>query len=472
MQANAETIRSVVQEVLAQLGKVPKQSTPQRDGDLGVFQSVDQAVAAATEGFKKLSESPLEARKTIIEIVRKMCDEQAEELGRLEFEETKIGRLDHKIEKLKIIKLVPGVEFMRTDAVSGDHGLSVTEYAPFGVIGAITPVTHSLPTLAGNIVNMIAGGNTMIVNPHPSGARIACEGVRRFNRAIYKATGLENVVTIIEKPTLETAAAIFGHRGVKLLCVTGGPAVARAAMESRKKAIVAGPGNPPVVVDETACLENTASSIVKGAAYDNNLLCIGEKEVFAVEEIFDSLLDTMSRHGGYRLNDSQIDALSKLAFTPPTKPGDHYHLNRDLVGLDASKLAELIGVRVPSGTELLYGETDTSNPFVPEEQMMPFVPFVRCKNFSHGVELALEFEHGFRHTSLIHSRNVRHMTRMGREMDTTLFVKNGPSMAGLGLGGEGYLSFSIATPTGEGVTNPMTFTRQRRCVLVDDLRVI
>lgn len=472
MQANAETIRNVVQEVLAQLGKSPKSNAPHRDGDLGVFQSVDQAVAAANEGFKKLSESPLAARALIIECVRKICDEQAEELGRLEFEETKIGRLDHKIEKLKIIKLVPGVEFMRTDAVSGDHGLTVTEYAPFGVIGAITPVTHSLPTLAGNIVNMIAGGNTMIVNPHPSGARIACEGVRRFNRAIYKATGLENVVTIIEKPTLDTAAAIFGHRGVKLLCVTGGPAVARAAMESRKKAIVAGPGNPPVVVDETACLENTASSIVKGGAYDNNLLCIGEKEVFAVEEIFDSLLEAMSRHGGFRLNASQIDALSKLAFTPPTKPGDHYHLNRDLVGLDATKLAELIGVRAPAGTQLLYGETDTSNPFVPEEQMMPFIPFVRCRNFAHGVELALEFEHGFRHTSLIHSRNVRHMTRMGREMDTTLFVKNGPSMAGLGLGGQGYLSFSIATPTGEGVTNPMTFTRQRRCVLVDDLRVI
>lgn len=473
MQANAEAIRQVVQEVLAQLGKAPgPAAAPQRDGDWGVFQSVDQAVAAANDGFKKLSESPLASRAKAIECVRQICDEQAEELGTLEFEETKIGRLDHKIEKLKIIKLVPGTEFMRTDAVSGDHGLTITEYAPFGVIGAITPVTHSLPTLAGNVVNMVAGGNTLIVNPHPSGARIACEGVRRFNRAIYKATGLENLITIIERPTLDTAAAIFGHRGVKLLCVTGGPAVARAAMESRKKAIVAGPGNPPVVVDETACLENTASSIVKGAAYDNNLLCIGEKEVFAVEAIFDDLMDTMPRHGAFRLNDREIDALTKLAFSPPTKPGDHYHLNRDLVGLDAAKLAELIGVKVPNGTQLLYGETDTTNPYVPEEQMMPFVPFVRCKNFTHGVELALEFEHGFRHTSLIHSRNVRHMTRMGRDMDTTLFIKNGPCMAGLGLGGEGYLSFSIATPTGEGVTNPMTFTRQRRCVLVDDLRVI
>ncbi|MBM4075609.1 MAG: aldehyde dehydrogenase EutE, partial [Planctomycetes bacterium] len=447
-------------------------STRHQDGDWGVFSSVDQAVSAANDGFKKLSESPLASRNQAIECVRQICDEQAEELGRLEFEETQIGRLDHKIEKLKIIKLVPGTEFMKTEAVSGDHGLAVTEYAPFGVIGAITPVTHSLPTLAGNVVSMVAGGNTLVVNPHPSGARIACEGVRRFNRAIYKATGLENLITIVEKPTLDTAAEIFSHKKVRLLCVTGGPAVARAAMESRKKAIVAGPGNPPVVVDETACLENTASSIVKGAAYDNNLLCIGEKEVFAVEEIFDELMNTLPRHAAYRLNDREIDALTKLAFTPPTKPGDHYHVNRDLVGMDASKLAELVGVRVPSGTQILFGETDTSNPFVGEEQMMPFVPFVRCRNFSHGVELALEFEHGYRHTSLIHSRNVRHMTRMGREMDTTLFIKNGPCMSGLGLGGEGYLSFSIATPTGEGVTNPMTFTRQRRCVLVDDLRVI
>jgi aldehyde dehydrogenase len=472
--ASADTIRQIVQEVLTQLNKSPKSLAASRstDGDWGVFQSVEQAIAAATEGFEKLSEAPLAHRATAIQLVKEICERDADELGRLELEETKIGRLDHKIEKLKIIKLVPGVEFLRTDAFSGDHGITLTEYAPFGVIGAITPVTHSLPTLAGNVVNMLAGGNTMVVNPHPSGARIACEGVRRFNKAIHKATGLENLVTIIEKPTLESAAAIFAHRGVKLLCVTGGPAVARAAMESRKKAVVAGPGNPPVVVDETACLENAAKSIVRGGAYDNNLLCIGEKEVFAVESIFDKLLDQMARHGGYRLNASQIDALTKIAFTPPKDAKDHYHVNKDFVGKDAAVLAAAVGVKVPAGTELLFGETDVSNPFVPEEQMMPFVPFVRAKNVNHAIELALEYEHGFRHTSLIHSRNVRNMTKMGKAVDTTLFIKNGPCMAGLGLGGEGYLSFSIATPTGEGVTNPLTFTRARRCVLVDDLRVI
>ncbi len=473
-QATEETIRSVVQEVLSQLGRRPNghRNGSRPGGDWGVFGSVDQAVDAATAGFEKLKAASMEVRAKAVECVRRICDEQAEELGRMELEETKIGRLDHKIEKLKIIRLVPGIEFLRCDSVSGDHGLTVTEYAPFGVIGAITPVTHSLPTLAGNVVNMVSAGNTLVVNPHPAGTRIACEGVRRFNRAIYDATGLENLVTIIEEPTLESAAEIFDHRGVPLLVVTGGPGVARAALQSRKRAIVAGPGNPPVVVDETADLENAAASIVKGAAYDNNLLCIGEKEVFAVCSIFDELMTAVSRQDGHRLNEREIEQLTSLAFSPPEKPGGHAVLNRELVGKDAAVLAEMIGVRVPAGTQILYGETDTKNPFVGEEQMMPFVPFVRCRDCMHGIELAKKYERNYRHTSIIHSRNVRNMTTMGRVMDSTLFIKNGPCMAGLGLGGEGYLSYSIATPTGEGVTNPLTFTRQRRCTMVDDLRII
>src|SRR3984957_9538914 len=281
IQANEQAIRQVVQEVLAQLGKrggAPHASNGHANGDWGVFRTVDDAVAAATQGFERFRDVSMENRAKAIACVYRICDEQAEELGRLELEETKIGRLDHKIEKLKIVKLVPGIEFLRCDARSGDHGLTITEYAPFGVIGAITPVTHSLPTLAGNVVSMVSGGNTVVFNPHPSGARIGCEGVRRFNKAIYEETGLENLITIVGEPTLETANEIFEHRGIRLLVVTGGPGVARAALASKKRAIVAGPGNPPVVVDETADIENAAQSIVKGAAYDNNLLCISEKE--------------------------------------------------------------------------------------------------------------------------------------------------------------------------------------------------
>lgn len=500
MQATEQAIRVIVEEVLSELGKRPQGApgphirTPARPagipvrnaanaggfprgpeigrGQYGVFQNVDDAVAAAQDAFEQLQKKSLADRAKLVQIVKTLCQQNAEVWGRAELEETKIGRLDHKIEKLQIIRLVPGTEWLRSDVFSGDHGLTVIEYAPFGVIGAITPVTHSLPTLAGNVVNMLAAGNTVVFNPHPSGARIACEGVRAFNRAFVEAVGIENLVTIVEQPTIESAEQIFQHRDVKLLCVTGGPAVARAALAARKKSIVAGPGNPPVVVDETADLENAARCIVQGGAYDNNLLCIGEKQVFAVQSIFDRLLEAMGRHGGYRLSAPQIEALSRLAFTPAKEPGGHAVLNRDLVGRDASVLAERIGVKVPAGTQLLYGETDASHVFVQEEQMMPFVPFVRAPDAESAIQMAYESEHGFGHTAIIHSRNVHHMTVMGRLMNTTLFVKNGPCMAGLGLGGEGYLSFSVATPTGEGVTNPLTFTRSRRCVMVDELRVV
>ncbi|HET6883047.1 MAG TPA: aldehyde dehydrogenase, partial [Pirellulales bacterium] len=334
-------------------------------------------------------------------------------------------------------------------------------------------VTHSLPTITGNAVSMIAGGNTLVVNPHPSGKKVAAEGVRRFNEAIYRDLGIDNLICVIAEPTLESAGAIFKHRGIKLICVTGGPAVARAAMNSGKRAIVAGPGNPPVVVDETADLDRAAKAIIQGASYDNNLLCIGEKEVFVVAEVFDSMMTAMDRAGAVRLNAREVDALTKVAITEVGE-GDHKHdaPAKEYLGQDAAVLARGIGKQVRSDVELLFGETDESNPFVPVEQMMPFLPFVRVKDFEEAVEKAKFYEHGFRHTAMIHSTNVRNMTRMGRVMDTTLFVKNGPCMASLGVGGEGYLSFSIATPTGEGVTTPLTFTRERRCSMIDDLRII
>ncbi len=468
-------IRSVVEQVLSRMGgMVPPSSNGSNQGRFGLFTDVPSAVAAAREAFERLSGMTIEDRRRIIQHIRRISIEQCVELGTMEMEETKIGRLQHKIEKLKTLgERALGVEFLRSEVFSGDHGLTVIEHAPFGVIGAITPVTHSLPTITGNAVSMIAGGNTLVVNPHPSGKKVAAEGVRRFNEAIYRDLGIDNLICVIVEPTLETADALFKHRDIALICVTGGPAVARAAMQQTKRAVVAGPGNPPVVVDETAELDRAARSIITGAAYDNNLLCIAEKEVFVVESVFDAMMSAMERAGAVRLCAKEIDALTKVAITSVGE-GAHKHdvAAKDFIGKDAAVLAKGIGKTIPANVEVIFGETDESNPFVPVEQMMPFLPFVRCRNVDEAIAKAKEAEHGFRHTAIIHSTNVNNMTKMGRAMDTTLFVKNGPCMAGLGLGGEGYTSFSIATPTGEGVTTPLTFTRERRCSMIDNLRIL
>lgn len=489
MQFDENIIRSVVAQVLAEVGPMPagrrngsaassktaassKAAASSAGGRHGVFYDAESAVTAARAAFEQFRDRTLADRKRVIDIIRRISIDQCEELGTMEMEETQIGRLEHKIEKLRTLgERTPGVELLETKCFSGDHGLAVVERAPFGVIGAITPVTHSLPTITGNAVSMLAGGNAVVVNPHPSGKKVAAEGVRRFNEAIAREVGIDNLICVIAEPTLESAEALFKHRNIALICVTGGPAVGRAALRSGKRAIVAGPGNPPVVVDETADLDNAARCIIQGAAYDNNLLCIAEKEVFVVDQVFDEMMAAMRRAGAVELHAAQIEQLTSKAIV---KVGDDNHdaACKDFIGKDAAVLAKAAGVEIPNSVELVFGETDEHHPFVSVEQMMPFLPFVRARDIDHAIDMAQQYEHGFRHTAIIHSRNVHNMTKMGRQLDTTLYVKNGPSMSALGLGGEGYLSFSIAGPTGEGVTTANTFTRERRCSMIDELRVV
>jgi aldehyde dehydrogenase len=321
---------------------------------------------------------------------------------------------------------------------------------------------------------MVAAGNAVVFNAHPTGARCAATAVRAYNQAIERELGIQNLITIVEQPTLESFKAICAHEAVRLLCVTGGPAVVKAAMQTGKRAICAGPGNPPVLVDDTACMKRAAKSIIKGCGYDNNLLCVGEKEVFVLDTVADELMAQMEKAGAVRLSAGQLDRLTKEAFVFKEGQGAGCPdpvVNKALIGKDVSVLAKAAGVPVSDKAQLLFGETDKDHPFVKEEQMMPFIPVVRVRSVEEGIEASVAAEHNYKHTSIIHSHDVEHMTAMARAMDTTLFVKNGPCMAGLGLGGEGYLSYSIATPTGEGVTNPRTFTRVRRCVMVDNLRI-
>jgi len=502
---NQDALRSVVENVIHKLNAeqgapvaapapsapstpAPQSSQPHnhKDGDCdcakkpgiggkhGVFSCVCQAADAAHDAFLKLKELGYEGRKRVIEIVKETCISNAEPWGKFELDETKIGRLDHKIEKLKIVGGVPGVEWISPDAMSGDYGITLEEYAPFGVIGAILPVTHSVPTLTGNVINMVAAGNAVLFNPHPGGAKSAAMATRAYNQAIERELGIDNLICTIEQPTIESFNEICQNEHVALMAITGGPAVVDAAMKSGTRSVCAGPGNPVVVVDKSANLDKAATSIIAGAAFDNNLLCIGEKSVFVEDAVFEPFMSAMERAGAMRLNGAQVDKLTAVAFNIENGGGgcNKPVLNRDLIGMDASVLAGHAGASSHVKTDLVFGETNADHPFVQKEQMMPMLPIVRVPDFKTGVKLAKEAEHGYRHSAIIHSMNVDHMTYMAKEMDTTIFIKNGSSVNGLGLGGEGYLSYSIATTTGEGITTPKTFTRIRRCVMVENLNVV
>jgi acyl-CoA reductase-like NAD-dependent aldehyde dehydrogenase len=473
-QVIAEIAREVVARLRVQLAEPTAASAIRNRGNDGVFATVDEAVKAATESQPKVAALSLEERGRMVGIVRRICFERSEELGKMELEESKVGRVDHKIQKLKNMRFVLGVESLHSAARSDATGLCIIERAPWGVIGMMLPVTHSVPTMAANAINILSAGNTAVFGPHPSAAKVAKYALQLFNREIEREFGIANVLTTIEHASIEASGQIFQHPQIALLCVTGGPAVVKAASTSGKRVIAAGPGNPPVVVDETADLDRAAKSIIFGAAFDNNLLCIGEKEIFVVASVADRFIDAMRRAGAYQLDSAAIDRLTKAAFTFDGDGGGcaRAHVKKALVGKDVAVLAEAAGVRVPAGTDLLFGETDENHPFVVEEQMMPFVPVVRVRDVDAGIAAAVKAEHGYRHTAIMHSQNVEAVTRMARAMNTTLFIHNAASPASLGLGGPGYLSHSIATPTGEGITTPLTFTRERQIIIGSALRII
>ncbi|HSV55999.1 MAG TPA: aldehyde dehydrogenase family protein [Magnetospirillaceae bacterium] len=478
MAYDAEDIRKVVAEVLrspgisALLAAGIGPGGPVQGGQ-GLFPDVDSAVQAAAAAQRELVRLPLEKRRGVIDAIRAAVIESNEALSSAAVAETGLGNVQDKIAKnLLAVSRTPGIEDLEPRAVTDEHGLTLTELAPYGVIGAITPVTNPIATVASNAIGMIAAGNSVVFNVHPNARGVSCLLVGMLSRAIVRAGGPGNLVCAMADPTLESAAELMGHPGVALLVVTGGPGVVRAAMASGKRSICAGPGNPPCVVDETADLAKAGKNIVDGAGFDHNIVCTCEKEILAVSAIADRLKEEMLRNGAYELKGGQIDAVTRAVIAEPGGPGRPGVPNRALVGKSSASIAAAAGVEVPASTRILLMEVTSGHPLVWTEQLMPVLPLVRMRNAGEAMDFAVLAEHRYRHTAVMHSHDVARLSYMARSMDCSLFVKNGPSYAGLGLGGAGHASFTIASPTGEGVTRPRSFTRERRCTLVDYFRIV
>ncbi|TMA26448.1 MAG: aldehyde dehydrogenase EutE [Deltaproteobacteria bacterium] len=438
-----------------------------RSGAPGIFDDLDQAVAAANRAFEIWKETKIEVRAKCIAAVRKACLDRVEEIARRSAEETGLGRAADKIVKNKnAIEKTPGLEILDTVAFSGDDGLTLHERAPFGTLLSITPSTNPTETVINNAICMIAGGNAVVFNVHPGAKQISRSVVGWINEAIVASGGPTDLVACIAEPTIESAQALMKHPGIQVVVVTGGGAVVKQAMGCGKRAICAGPGNPPVVVDETADLAQAGRDVVLGAGMDNNIICIVEKELFAVRSIADALKREMLRNGAVEIDGA---GLSRLEKTVVTRDG---HVNRDFIGKDARKIAEAAGIRVEGDPRILLAEVDSSHPFVQLELLMPVLPMVRVQDVHVAIREAVRAEHGFFHTAVMHSKSIDNLHEMARAVNTSLFVKNAPSYAGLGVGGEGYTAWTIAGSSGDGLTTARTFTRERRCTLKDKFRIV
>lgn len=459
MSVNEQMVQDIVQQVLANM-----RISSDTSGSRGVFSDMNEAVAAAKKAQAVIGKMPMDHREKIISSIRVKIKENAEILARMGVKETGMGNVGHKILKHQLVaEKTPGTEDITTKAWSGDRGLTLIEMGPFGVIGAITPCTNPSETILCNTIGMVAGGNTVVFNPHPAAIKTSIFAVNLVNEASVEAGGPDNIACTVEHPTLDTSAVMMKHKDIPLIAATGGPGVVTAVLSSGKRGIGAGAGNPPALVDETADVAKAAEDIVNGCTFDNNLPCIAEKEIVVVDKVADELMHHMiAEQGCYLASKEEQDALISVVL----KGGQ---LNRKCVGRDARTLLGMIGVDAPDNIRCITFEGPKEHPLITEELMMPILGVVRADSFEDAVEKAVWLEHGNRHSAHIHSKNVDHITTYAKAIDTAILVKNGPSYSAIGFGGEGYCTFTIASRTGEGLTSASAFTKRRRCVMCDSL---
>ncbi len=489
MKVTENQINAIVDRVVEQLtsnkGKVPTDDstdqTPKKEEkrqdrhisltqierNRGCFPGIDSAINAAEKAFLEFKSVSIAQRKRIIAAIREICRDHLKELSKIAVEETGLGRYEDKLKKNElVVAKTPGVEDVEPTAFTGDEGLTILERAPYGIIGSITPCTNPTETIICNGIGMIAGGNSVVFNPHPSAKKTSVYTVDLLNRATISEGGPANLFTTVSNPTIESAQALMKHPKIALLVVTGGPAVVAVAMKSGKRVIAAGPGNPPVVVDDTADLDKAGKDIVTSASCDNNIICVVEKEIIVTKGAAEALKKALIQHGAIEVGMYQAKRLEKIILD------ENGHPSKQWVGKDVQKILSEIGMDVDPTKRLAIVETGPDHPFAKEELLMPVVPFIRVRDIDEAIDLAYQLEGGCFHTAVIHSKNIEHMHKMAVKMNTSILVKNGMALAGLGMGGEGPTSFTIASPTGEGLTTARHFTRIRRCTLSGYFRIV
>jgi len=463
MRVDEQTIERIAAMVAKELSS--KRSFLQNN--YGMFEDVDKAVEAAYAAQRDLMKMTLQDRKRITDSIVKHCAQYIEELAAMELEETGMGNYEDKLTKMRTaLYLTPSVEDFSPGMNADDTGAAIYEYAPFGVIGALTPSTNPPETVVNNSIMMIAAGNSVVFSTHPNAYKTSSRAVVLVTEAIEKAGGPKNLITSIANPTMEKTNQMMTHPKIALLCATGGPGVVKAILSSGKKGIGAGAGNPPVLVDETANIAKAAKDIIAGASYDYNIPCIAEKAVVAVDQICSELIGHMTAHGAYLIKDQNVvDQLTVLCIPTEDSP------NKKLIGKSPAYILRQVGVTIPVETRLAIFEAPAGHMLVMNEQMMPLLPIVRVRNADEGIDLCCDIEHGRRHSSVCHSKNTDTLTKMAKQIQTTIFVANGPSFSALGIGGIGPNALTIAGPTGEGPTTPKSFARKRRIMLVDSFNI-
>lgn len=466
MAFNEDLIASIVEQVLKEIQSddhsitSAQQSAVKANDDWGVYTDVDEAMEVVNKAQKEFAAMPISKRDEIISAIRAAGVENAEYLAGIAHEVTGYGRVEDKtVKNRNAAMLTPGIEDIQKEFLSGDGGSVIIEYGHMGVIASLMPSTHPTAFVINHAIAMLAAGNAIFICPHPKAQAATLEAMKLLNKAIAKAGGPKYLMVAVDKADMETSNKVYAHPYVKMVAAAGGEGVIRAALKSGKKAITGGPGNPPVVVDETADIAKAAKDIIDGESYDNNVLCIAEKEVFVVESVADRLMAEMQKNHAYLIKGQEVAALTNVTIKDG-KP------NGQLIGKNPSVILREIGIEVGDDVRTVIFEAPPEHPLVMIEQLMPVLPIVRVKDFEEAVKWAVKAEHGDGHTAILHSNDINRITEYARAMQVTALVVNAPSYSCMDPQSKTLVyAHTLTGPTGEGFCTPRHFTRQERIVL-------
>ncbi len=432
-----------------------------------IYSSVTEAVSAAKGAYGRYTELTLNERQEILERVKQALRTEISRLAVMTVEETGMGNVQDKIKKIELaIEKTPGIEDLITEVNTGDHGMTLYELSSFGVVCAVQPCTNPCATLINNTIGMLAAGNAVIHCPHPRAVKVSQFLTALISNTIRDVCGIDNLVVTLHESLMGYTTEVMSHPDVDLVVCTGGSSSLRRAMTCGKKVIGAGPANPVAMVDSSADLAKAARDIVQGASFDYNLMCTSEKSIIVVKDVADLFIYELLKSGVYYVKDeAEIQMLLHAAVT------EDGLINKKLEGRSADEILAYAGIQCSSSVKLIVAETKKFHPFATIELLMPLIPLIKAENFDEMLEIALELEQGYKHTATIHSESIEHLNRAAKKMQTSVFVKNGASLLGIGFDKEGHTSFTIATATGEGTTSARHFARRRRCTLTSGFSI-
>ncbi|MHB1334892.1 MAG: aldehyde dehydrogenase [Candidatus Humimicrobiaceae bacterium] len=464
-----QIVRNVVENVVSSgSGSAVKGFTSTSGGPL--FDNIETAIAAAKEAQKKFIDLGRDARYGIVESIRRASLANAEKWAKMAVEETGMGRVEDKIIKnITAAERSLGPEDLEIKSYSRcctENGTLTVDMAPYGVIAAITPMTNPAPSIINNTIIIISAGNSVVFLPHPSAKKVTLDALLVVHKAIVDAGGPENLITSTKEPDINNASLCMASKDINLICATGGPAIVEIAMKSGKKVLGAGPGNPPVLVDDTADIARAAREIVAGSSFDNNILCNEEKVLICMRSVADKLLNELGRNNCLVLNAEEGARVTNLVIK-------NNAVDKKLMGKDCSIILKQAGINAKDDLRLaVFVATDEMHPLVQHEQLMPILPMVIVDTFEEGVRMACRVEHNFKHTSMIHSANIERITYFAQEINTTTVQVNGSALRTGGDINNGGTSWTIAGATGEGCTTPKSFTRQRRLSIYGSMNFV